>query len=317
MQTIKRILVDIDPTKKEQNALSRAIQIAGANKSTIKLLSCVYYPSVIASNFLNSEQLKKTQAAILQMNEQKLDELITQNTAANITYETEVIWHSPIYEGIMQVADNFKPDLMIKATHSHTTAARRFFTPTDWQLLKSCSYPILFVKHPEWKKNATVVAALDPNHNLSKSSELDKRVLQAAHNISKQLNAPLHACHCFDPNYWDILFEAFAVSGQWADVFSGNPDKDESLVLDKLRYEQNQQFSAVCSELVPDSAKQHLINGNIGNVLPETLEKLHAGILVLGTTYRTGLLGSTAEMLLETVECDVLGVKPKDFEFFV
>ncbi|MFT4941300.1 MAG: universal stress protein E [Paraglaciecola sp.] len=317
MQTIKRILVDIDPDKNNQPALTRAIQLVATSNATIKLLSCVYYPSVVASNFLSPHQLEKAKAAIQRMNETKMAKLIAQNSAANITYETEVIWHSPIYQGIMQVVEKFKPDLVIKATHPHRTGARRLITPTDWQLLKSCPQPILFVKHSEWPKNATVIAALDPDHNLSKSSELDKRILQSAHIVSKQLNAALHAFHCFDPNYWDILFEAVGVSGMWADVFSGNPEKDESLVINNLRYEQNQKFADACSELVPNSANQHLISGNIETSLPQTLQKLHAGILVLGTTYRTGLLGSTAEKLLETVECDVLGVKPKDFEFFV
>ncbi|MFT5675598.1 MAG: universal stress protein E [Paraglaciecola sp.] len=317
MQTIKRILVDIDPDKTDQPGLSRAIQFASKNKTTIKLLSCVYYPSVVANNFLSAHQLAKAKAAIQQMHEHKLEKIIKQNSISNITYESEVIWHSPVYQGILQVVEKFKPDLVIKATHPHPSYSRRLFTPTDWQLLKTCPQPILFVKHSEWPENASVVAAIDPNHNLSKSSELDKRILHTAQIISSQLDTPLHACNCFDPSYWDILFEAVTVSGQWADVFSGNPEKDESLVMDKMRYEQNQQFADVCSELVPNSANQHLISGNIETSLPKTLDILHAGILVLGTTYRTGLLGSTAEKLLETVECDVLGVKPKDFEFFV
>jgi universal stress protein E len=317
MQTIRRILVDVDPDKESQPALSRALQILGANKATIKLLSCVYYPSIVANNFLSPHQLSKAKTAIIRKNNCKLEDLISRNAATNITYETEVIWHSPIYQGIMQVIEKFEPDLVIKATHSHRTVARRLVTPTDWQLLKTCTQPILFVKHQEWNHNASVVAALDPNHKLSKSSELDKRILQTAQIVSKHLNAPLHACHCFDPNYWDILIETVGVSGMWADVFSGNPEKDESLVIDNMRDEQNQQFAHACSELVPNSANQHLINGDIETSLPNTLDKLHAGILVLGTTYRTGLLGSTAEKLLETVECDVLGVKPKDFDFFV
>jgi universal stress protein E len=93
----------------------------------------------------------------------------------------------------------------------------------------------------------------------------------------------------------------------WADVFSNNPEKDESLVMDNLRYEQNQQFADACLELVPNNANQHLIDGNIESALPTTLEKSHTGILVLG---------STAAKLLETVECDVLAVKPKGFDFY-
>jgi universal stress protein E len=317
MSSLSRFLVDIEPDEESQPALSRALQFVGNSPVTIKLLSCVYYSSVLANNFLSPHQLAKTKASILQIHEGKLQKLAKKYASPLITYEIEAIWYTPLYLGILDGVESFKPDILIKATHPHPLTARRFFTPTDWQLLKACPVPALFVKHTQWPENATVLAALDPSHNLSKESELDKRILQSGFDVAKELKVPLHACHCFDPGYWDILLEAIGESGQWADVFSGNPDKDESRVIDTLRYRHNQQFAEVCAELVPNSANQHLISGKIENVLPETLTRLRAGILVLGNTYRTGLLGSTAQRLLETVECDVLAIKPKGFEFFV
>lgn len=317
MLSFQRILVGIDPDRESQPALVRALQFAMHTKVTIKLLCCVYYPSVVANNFLDASQLEKTKSAILLMNENNLAELIEKYSAKNVTYETEVLWETPIYQGILRVADSFNADLVIKATRSHPTIAKILFTPTDWQLLKSCPVPILFVKHQQWPERATVVTALDPDHNLSKESELDKRILHTGNQVATQLNVPLHACHCFDPSYWKILFEALEVSGIWADVFSGNPEKDEASVMNKLRLQQNDQFANICSEMVPNSANQHLIFGEIQSTLPATLDKLNVGILIVGTTYRTGFLGSTAEKLLETVNCDLLGVKPKDFKFFV
>lgn len=314
MQTIKRILVDIDPDKQDQPALSKALHFANQQPLTIKLLSCLYYPSVVASNLLNSEQLEKTQAEILKKNQAKLEVLISQHAQENVAFETEVMWHSPIYQGILKVVDSFKPDLVIKATHQHTVIARRLFTPTDWYLLKACPVPILLVKNHKWTKNTTVVAAIDPEHNLSKKSELDKSILKTGFAISSGLDMPLHALHCFDPSYWDILLEAVDKSGMWADVFSYDQQKNEPMVLEKLRSQHNAKFTEECSEYVPNSANQHIISGDIDDVLPKTLGQLNAGILVLGTTYRTGLLGSTAQRLIETVECDLLAVKPKGFE---
>jgi universal stress protein E len=314
MQTIKKILVDIDPNKQEQVALNKALQFANHRPITIKLLSCLYYPSVVASNLLTPKQLEKTQAAILKMNQGKLNKLTAQHSLDNVTFETEVMWHSPIYQGILKVVDSFKPDLVVKATHQHKTIARRLFTPTDWYLLKACPVPILLVKNHKWTKNTTVVAAIDPEHNLSKKSELDTNILKAGFGISSGLGMPLHALHCFDPSYWDILLEAVDKSGMWADVFSVDEHQNESMVLEQLRYQHNVKFAGECSEYVPNSENQHIISGDIDHVLPETLTQLDAAILVLGTTYRTGLLGSTAQRLIETVDCDLLAVKPKGFE---
>lgn len=314
MQTIKKILVDIDPDKQEQPALSKALHFAKQQPVTIKLLCCLYYPSVVASNLLSSKQLKKTQAAIIKMNQSKLNQLITQHSQENVTYKTEVIWHPPIYQGILKVIDSFKPDLVIKATHQHKVIAMRLCTPTDWYLLKACPVPILLVRNHKWTKNTAVVAAIGPEHTLNKESKLDNSILKVGFAMSSTLDMPLHALHCFDPSYWDILLEAVDKSGMWADVFSFDEHQNESMVLENLRYQHNVKFAEECSEYVPNSENQHIVSGDVDHVLPKALGQLDAGILVLGTTYRTGLLGSTAQRIIEAVDCDLLAVKPKGFE---
>lgn len=314
MQTIKKILVVIDPDKPEQPALTKALLFAKQQPITIKLLSCLYYPSVMASNFLSTKQLEKTQSEIINTNQVKLNKLIDQNTQKHVTFETEVMWHWPVYQGILKVVTSFQPDLVVKATHPHKTIAKRFFTPTDWYLLKACPAPVLLVKNREWTENTTIVAAIDPEHNLSAKSELDRNILKTGYVASSALTMQLQAIHCFDPSYWDILLEAVDKSGMWADVFSFDQEQNESMVLEKLRYQHNLKFAKECSEFVPNSENQHIISGDIEEVMPKTLGQLRAGILVLGTTYRTGLLGSTAQKLIETVDCDLLAIKPTGFE---
>jgi universal stress protein E len=174
--------------------------------------------------------------------------------------------------------------------------------------------PILLVKQPSWSQKTTVVAALDPGHELSQQSELDQRILSAAFAVSRQLGAPLHAVHCFNPGYTDKVFAGLVKSILWEKVFPAATQTDEAKIMENLRYEHNAQFARECLDWVPNSANQHLFSGAIEPVLPPALPTLHAGILVLGTTYRSGLLGSTAQELVETVDCDILGVKPRDFE---
>ncbi len=314
MQTLKKVLVDIDPDKDQQPALQKALQLTNNQSVTIKLLSCIYYPSVVANNILNPKQLEHVKQEIINNHQNHLSQLVAKNQRNNVSYQTEVIWHTPLHQGILNEVDRFQPDIVIKATHQHSTLARRLFTPTDWYLLKACPVPTLLVKEHQWDKNTTIVAAIDPEHNLSKTSELDTNILKAGFALSKQLGFALHAVNCFDPSYWEILFEAVDKSGMWADVFSIDQNKNESMVLEQLRYKHNQAFAQACSEYVPNSANQHIVSGDIDKIMPATLEQLNAGILVLGTTYRTGLLGSTAQSLIETVECDLLAVKPKGFE---
>ena len=91
MQTIKKILVDIDPDKQEQPALSKALHFAKQQPITIKLLSCLYYSSVVASHFLNPKQLDKTLASIVQINQVKLNKLITQHSQVKLKHLSIII----------------------------------------------------------------------------------------------------------------------------------------------------------------------------------------------------------------------------------
>jgi universal stress protein E len=268
----------------------------------------------VVSDQLNTDKQEDTKAAIIADHEQRLAELIKKSPLDNVTFETQVMLQSPTYLGILRAVDDFQADMLIKGSHSHSTLSRRFSTPTDWYLLKTCPVPILLVKQPAWSTQTSVVAALDPGHSLSKQSELDQTILSTAFAVARQLNAPMHAVHCFNPDYADRLFAGIVKSALWKKVFPAATHTNEAQIMEDLLAEHNVEFARECVDWVPNSANQHLLSGAIEQVLPPKLDTLHAGILVLGTTYRSGLLGSTAQALLETAQCDILGIKPKDFE---
>ena len=314
MQAIKKILVVIEPDAKEQPALIKALSFAKHQRVTLHLLSCLYYPSVVANNLLTPHQLEKTKSAIIQMNKGRLNTLIKHHKHTNVTFETDVIWYTPTYQSILSAVNTYQPELLIKATHQHDNAVRHFITPTDYHLLKACPVPVFLVKEQPWSHQTCIAAAIAPEHALSQQSELDKNILNTSYQFSLTLDMTLHAIHCFDPSYWDIFIEAIEASGVLTDVFPSNTKVNSTTVLDQLRDQSNQTFAKACSEIVPRSEHQHLISGPIVDALPGTLERLNTGILVLGTTYRTGFLGSTAQKLLERVNCDILAIKPNDFD---
>jgi len=63
--------------------------------------------------------------------------------------------------------------------------------------------------------------------------------------------------------------------------------------------------------------QQHVLEGLPEQVIPELAEELDAELVVLGTIGRTGfsaaLLGNTAEHVIESINCDLLAVKPEGF----
>ncbi len=62
----------------------------------------------------------------------------------------------------------------------------------------------------------------------------------------------------------------------------------------------------------------HVEKGLPEEVIPDLAEHLQAGIVVLGTVGRTGLsaafLGNTAEQVIDHLRCDLLVIKPDDYQ---
>jgi nucleotide-binding universal stress UspA family protein len=63
--------------------------------------------------------------------------------------------------------------------------------------------------------------------------------------------------------------------------------------------------------------RQHLVAGHPIDAIDKTVRQLHTGLLVMGSVSRSGLkrlfIGNTAERVLDTVDCDVLVVRPAHF----
>jgi universal stress protein E len=67
-----------------------------------------------------------------------------------------------------------------------------------------------------------------------------------------------------------------------------------------------------------DEKYTHVEKGLPEEVIPDLAEHLQAGVVVLGAIGRTGLsaafLGNTTEQVIDHLKCDLLAIKPDDFE---
>ncbi|WJG07696.1 universal stress protein [Aliiglaciecola sp. LCG003] len=314
MNEVDKILVVIDPDKKDQPALSRALQFGNGQPLSIVLVACLYYPSIESTYILDPQNMDQVRDSMINFHRNKLLTLVHKHQHHNIHIEIEVTWKDSVHIGILQMVEKHQPDLVIKGSHKQSQLTQWLFNSIDRQLLRATPVPLLFVKHSDLPENATVVAAIDPSHRLNKEGELDERILSSAYGIAKQLTLPLHAYHCFDPDYWEILFSAIDEAQIWTDVFPAAANTENSKVLDELRDRHHQQFHAECEKWVPHFDNQHMLDGSITESLPKLLADKNAAMLVIGTAYRTGLLGSTADELLNLVECDLLVIKPAGFK---
>jgi len=314
VKRFQKILVIIDQNERKQPGLARALQMQHAAETEITLFTNVYDSSIESSFILDPHNLDAVKRSLIDYQTKKLTQLSINNEVANVTFEQKVVWQESAYISDLTMVDDYQPDLVIKSCRPDNSLNLWLFNSSCSQLLKACPCPILFVKNEFLNTNGTVIAAVDPGHKLSQTSQLDSNVLHAGLTMSSSLHIPLHACHCFDPSYWDVFLQAVKSADIWTDVFPANPDADNQHVLTELKEHHYQMFTDTCTELVPHAENRHFINGSVEDEIPELASKLRASVVVLGTTYRTGLLGSSAEKILENVEIDLLVVKPFGFE---
>ncbi len=311
--TALRVLAEIDPKAKSSQLFNKLKTLAETTPLDVTLFICDYHASVASNLLLHPESLQKAISHICKEHEQKLNELAKTHAHSNIKYSVKAEWHKPRYEGTLNLIESLKPDLVLKEAKEHSIWQQLFFTPDDYQLLKSSSAPLLLSKNKPWDQAKCIMAAVDPSHPLSKESHLDDIIIQQAKELASALKLPLKVVHVFDPTGWEVVMNSSATTGVMGQfVVIDNPDDNHEL-LRKVREKHQQHLNELKQRHQLKDDEAELLEGFPEEMLEQTAEELKAAFIVVGTTYRSGLLGSTAESLLEHISCDLIAVKPGEF----
>lgn len=302
----QHLLVVLDPKQQDQAALNRALFLAKRWQSKITLFCCEFNAALVARNLLDPEQLEAAESALLNKRKGWLHEYAKSVAQLDIEVDIACCWGRNHYQYIMQYAESLGCDFIVKGTHKHPALAKLFFNPTDWQLLKSCSQPLLLAKDQLNEKSHQVVVAIDVLAD--NESQLNQALMNHAIDFSESINADLHVVHSYQLLGWDMMQEIVdGAGGYYVDVETHQQyiDKTVGLHRDKLLN--------FLEDYNVDLENVHLVEGEPEESIINLSNQLHAGFLFVGTTYRTGLLGSTAERILDNVESDVVAIKPPGF----
>jgi universal stress protein E len=310
MSSIKKILVDLDPTREQQPALHRAIYLAKEFDATLTLFLVTYNRGLVSNLFFDSEQLEAAKKGYVNSQKKWVDSFLNEAVNQGVKVDVDVVWAKPIYEAINAKAESGNYDLVIKSTHSHPTINKIFFTPNDWQLLKTCKKPLILAKENGVSSYQNIMAAIDPSNRHEHSEQLDPLILTTARSFSNALNAKPHAVHCYDPiafQMWTDIGVGMGVGMGPADFSMGQENYDQ--YIEQLKKDNQQTFNEAIAEVDFPSDNLHLEEGYPEQILPSVVKKQKIDLIVMGTSYHSGLIGSTVEKILDDVDCDVLAVK--------
>jgi universal stress protein E len=300
MDSIKNILVIVDPTASDQPVVHKAGLLAAKLRASIELLAC----DTEASATLRIMHRITGRASPSSPNQKAwLEDLAKPLRSQGIEVTTSAIGGDPLVDTLLGWFKNSPADLVMKDTHHHSALKRTFLGNTDWRLIRECSIPLLLTKPTRWPEHLTLAAAVDPPLKGSREDHLDQRILDCAVSIARSMHAKVLAVHTYFPD----IVAAAAICPQ-PNFFSVT---DEMLEAEKSAHEK-----ALTPLLAPYAIAPSCVQVEMGVAsasLPAIAADRAIDVMVMGAISRShakqALLGSTAERLLEFLPCDVLVVK--------
>lgn len=274
MQAIRSILVVIDPNRGECLALKRAKLIAGVTQSHLHLLIC---------------DKKQEHAALLESTQAEL-------TQEGYSVSSQQSWHENLYQTIITVQQAEGCGLVIKQHFPSNPLKKALLTPDEWKLLRYCPGPVLMVKTDKPWTGGIVLAAVDVGNNDGAHRTLHSGIVMHGYDIAGLAKGTLHV-----------------ISAHPSPMLSAADPTFQLKETIEARY--RQQCEAFKTEYEISDDRLHVEEGPADVLIPYMAQKLQAAVTVIGTVARTGLsgalIGNTAEVVLDTVESDVLVLKPE------
>jgi universal stress protein E len=275
MQAIRSILVVLEPNQSEGLALKRAKLIAGVTQSHLHLLVC---------------DKKQDHTAFLK-------DLSSLLSSEGFSVSAQQSWHESLHQTIISVQQAEGCGLVIKQHFPDNPLKKAILTPDDWKLLRYCPGPVLLVKTDKPWADSAILAAVDVGNADSEHRTLHTSIVSHGFDIAALAKAELHV-----------------ISAHPAPMLSAADPTFQLKETIEARY--RDQCKAFQAEYGITDDRLHVVEGPADVLIPQVAHKIGAGVTVIGTVARTGisgaLIGNTAEVILDSLESDILVLKPDD-----
>lgn len=223
---------------------------------------------------------------------------------------------NPVVEIIKEVLLNGH-DLVIKAATGNKTLGDRLFGNIAVKLLRKCPCPVFIVKPSETVSFQKILAPVDPEaiadtvaETAEQGERIDRKILDISIFMARLENSHLDILHC-----WFLPGESLLSHGRARIA----PDKlsHMKMLAEKLHTQRINALVNSCDlEDIRYSSK--VLKGDPGEMIADYAGKNDIDLIIMGTVGRSGLLGlligSTAEKVIERVNCSVLTIKPANFK---
>lgn len=288
---MKHILVVADFEDSEQLAFHKAVRLAKLTVADIHVVTFRYEAWCDTQfEYENKDTHVDLKKMVIEKAQQEWDDfIVSNNSSVNVSYE--IVWEKYMNQWIVNHCKEKEYDLIVKTGHRSESF---FYTPTDWQLFRESLVPIYCVVKPDRKTKRIVLVALDILSKKQEKQQLNERLLEAAFQLSVQMNATLHCCVA-------IEIPTLVKDMDMIDV----PAR-----VHELEHAIKEKFRALSELYALENDQLHIREGKPWKVINNFSRELKAECVAVGSMGRKGiagkLIGNTAEKVIHVAKTDLL-----------
>jgi len=236
---------------------------------------------------------------------QKLEEFAAGLRNEGFKITTRIVWGQPLLPSMLREVLKERPKLVLKDVHAEPALQRLLFTTQDLELLRLCPAPLMLVRPGTGVLPQEIVAAVEPLDEDGRPHELNEQILKAAEEYGMQSGAGVDVVHAMQ--FVPLPADPSALSA-WV------PDP---MLQQELRKLHENMLNELGARYGVEERHLHMLDGNPADAIAEFAAKYRAGLVIMGTVYRSAterfFIGSVAEGLLDRLHCDLLALKPSGF----
>ena len=301
MLKLKRILL-IAPTEMTRTpAFDRAQALACSTGALLHIVAFDYVQALAVAGLFDHDAMAQAREGYLQVHRNWLEQQARFQRCAGLPVTTEVVWAKSNLAHVLEYANDFHADLVIKDTQHVPALDRAFHRPLDWLLLRDCPAHLHLVTDATNPKPLKILAAIDLSHLEELTHGLNDRILDLASTLSASCGAALHLLNV---SSWSMMSDASRSVP--------TPSLDDSLRA-AVNDAQVEAFDELAERYGIEQKRRHLLAGTPHKMIGLFAQENAFDMVVLGTAYHQGIdrfIGSTAESVLNRAPCSLTVVKP-------
>ncbi len=275
MQSIKRILVVLDPSREDNVALVRSRLLAGYLGAELHLLVC--------ENRRDYSDM--------------LDELCESLDTAGIKARYTQTWQSNLTDTIIRTLLAEGCGLVIKQHTPDNPLKKALLTPEDWKLLRYCPAPVLLAKGSALWMHGKVLAAVDLGDHDDQHQGLHDAIVRHAADIARMTSGELHLLSAHPAPMLSAANPIYQLRETILEIYM---EKARRYITEyEIPESRTHIDEGPADVLIPRVAEQ------IGACVTVIGTVARTGI-------SGALIGNTAEVVLDQLSGDVLVLKPDD-----